>query len=470
MYSFVDEKGCIHRSRFSPPGSITIANGNSIDVKLPTCKLHRMAIEGMLFIEVYRTLNLGSYYYRVGRVANSSNAESVTFSDTVSDASLESHEPLYAQPDGAELENLAANPWLIGCMHQSRHVYVDMENPSTHVYYTSQKVKGEGYQYNDVLLLQVPRDGGDVTALASFQDKLLIFKGDRVYATYGEGYVPGTSGSGYAEPELLSNATGCMNQLSVVLCHTGLLFEGDTAIWLLTEKLDLQQVGEKVNYMFGRCAIVQALNVPGKDYVVFLTDDADGDGSGCIVYHYMDGIWGYFGWPGVSGACIAYSQVYFKVPSTSTVRTESRSVYTNAGSAYYMAIETGWISPGSIGGWARFYKAVATGHLNSACKIRCKFAYDGVPYWEDSQLFDASSWTTFGENDQFGLGLASTYQDDQLQVDFASGRQRCSSFRIHISDENPSAGSSLQAFTLTALSVLIGVQKGAIRLGDSRRV
>jgi hypothetical protein len=466
-YSFIDSKGCIHRSAPAPVSSITVTS-KDVDVDIPTTKLHRKALDGKVVIEVWRTEDVGSFFYKVGEIENLQNVNQSTFTDTVLDATLIANEPLYKQPSGPTLGHLSPQPWNVGCIHQGRFFFADREYPETRIYYTNKKVHREGYHFNDVLVITVPPDGGVITALASYRDRLIVFKENRIYATYGKGLSPTGQGTGYAEPVLLTNAAGCSVKKSVVECPAGLLFKSSTLVWLLDSKLTAAPMGDSVEYATDSVTINRAVAVPDKDYVVFLTT---GDH---IVYHYLTNTWSTFSnADGASDGIVALGGlVWFRLGSVSDsnmVIVENRSVYTDQGTQYFIKLETGWVHPATIGGWSRVYGCLVTGSSNVAdCRLRCKFAYDNINYWVDSQSYDMDTLPAFSEVSQYGDGVASSFRDDALIVDFATSQQKVTSIRVHISDENLE-GDCGAGLSVSALSLIYGTKEGAMRLGDRRR-
>lgn len=482
-YAYVDAAGAWHRSIPSEATDVTVTSATHTDVTCQTTKAHRKALANRIIIEVWRTEDSGSYFYKVGEVNNSKNAATVNFADTVTDAVLLTNEGLYAQPGGSTLEYMAPPPWNVGCMHQGRSFVVDMERPDTRIVYSNVKSVRAGYQWNDGLYIDVPADGGAITALASYSDKLIIFKANRTYGTYGSGFTATGSGSGYATPVLLDPAIGCSVQKSVVECPQGILFMSDDFAWLMGQSGTFSPIGKQAEYAFSQVTVRRGLLVADKEYVVFLTS---GD---AVVYHYLAGIWSTFSWDGCIDGCVAFGGILGFIrgdgTTASTVVCEDRTVYTYRTSQYSMVLETGWISPAGPGGWARVYGVLLGGHLENATqawKLRCKFAFDGAPYWKDSQTFTATGLPKISEADHYGSGLASSYEDDAMVLDFATSQQRCTSMRIHVSDESvivppdplipDDPGSTLvqgAGFSLSWITLVVGVASGAFRMGATRK-
>src|SRR5262249_1969702 len=84
---------------------------------------------------------------------------------------------------------------------------------------------------------------GACTALASLDDKMIVFKADQIYQITGNR--PNATGQGgtLSTPQLISRDCGCIDWRSVVRGPAGIYFLSATGIYLLDRGLNVTYVG-----------------------------------------------------------------------------------------------------------------------------------------------------------------------------------------------------------------------------------
>lgn len=293
-----DKNGLLHCSAPSKLESASVTNPatGSVDVDFyapPSTPLGSI-------IEVYTTTHDGSVLYLRdcievdSSMLDGTTRQFATFSDTASDAIVSAGAIIYTQ--GGLLENNPAPPFAIHCVHQNRHFVVDAVNPQTRLYYSKPFEASIAIEHSAFLTVSVPPDGGNITGLASFLDRLVVFKADRIYVLSGEGLNNVGGGAGYSEPLKITPAIGCVNHRAAVEIPDGLMFLSQNGFYLLDKSLQTRFVGKDVKSITDdatwRGLVTRGVLVPKKNCVMFVSSGS-GDCT-CLVYNWLFDQWGTF--------------------------------------------------------------------------------------------------------------------------------------------------------------------------------
>jgi hypothetical protein len=285
-----DSKGVAHRS--SPSALVSFALGASgtgwkITFTLPNIHLTTRQDfndqKSPPALELYRTTGDGTELFRVpyltgtpwGTLPSSRNNDptqsTITYVDTCGDADLSGQPLLYT--NGGVLDDV--NPpsanlcmvhnqrlWLAGCPDRKEY------------WYSKSLVDGIAPAFNEALRGRID-EGDEITAIASMDDKAILFKRDRIFVVYGDGPSDAGTGSTLSEPQRIIGTVGCVRASSVVVTPIGLLFQSDTGISLLSRSLEVvADFGAEVqDYLVTYPYVVAATLVPKYNQVRFLCSD-----------------------------------------------------------------------------------------------------------------------------------------------------------------------------------------------------
>jgi hypothetical protein len=460
VYEYYDSLGNRHQSAPTPVRSVTPGSLKSCDLYIQSLGLGAMAENCQ--IAIYRTTSDGSVYYRVATVANDPDAGWVHYHDSAADLIISTNEILYTQ---GELENIQPDSHGISCQHQNRVAYVSYHHPDDRVLYSKYQVAGEGSRFNDGLLIRVPPEGGDITALSSFMDRLVIFKEDSIYLSHGSGFTDGGGGSNYSTPIMTSSAIGCIDPKTICRIPQGICFLSNRGIYLLDKGLSIQPIGEAIRNWTDDYPPIDCAVIPSQSIAVWCTSSGN-----AYVYDYLHGLWCLW----TNHACssiVEVDGVLFRKDASTTIYKSSTSLYTDNGSAVSLKIRTGWFSFGSIGGYSRVYKIIPIGQNITSHTLRVKTAYDMTPYFVDNQTFDAKDFSNaFTSDENYGDGLASGYDQKAYMLEVGTSRQKCTSVMVEFSDESSAGETVTQGFSLSAIAFEIGIKQGAKRIGSARQL
>jgi hypothetical protein len=248
----VDASGRVHRSAGSVSASVTIAAGQgTANVTLFNVRCPRGdygGSYGAFYQEVYRrgpTAAGGTLYNKVGEVQmTAAGADTLTFADTLSDASAAAGEVAYFS--GNVLENFNPPAHALLEVNGNRVGIVSAEYP-TEFWYSKEYKAGTGIGFNPLLKVVISGDGaGDITALAAMDGRFILLKRSAIYVLSGDG--PNDLGQGgFNAPQAVSRTLGTVNPSSVFETPDGIIFEATSGgLWLLTRGLSLEYVGAPV--------------------------------------------------------------------------------------------------------------------------------------------------------------------------------------------------------------------------------
>lgn len=448
-FEWIDERGRLWRSAPSVPISLTTTSGNAATLSIPTLRLTEK--EGAR-IAVFRTVNGGSSFFRVANVANDKSVDRVSyFDDVTSDATLQGNEPLYT--GGGVLENDFVPACRFAVVHQTRVVLGGLESDDEVVFSQEDSLNGEGLQFPVDFRRRVEPGGGEVTGLASMDGRLIAAKADGFFALSGVGPNARGGQDGFSEFERLPADTGVKPGCSKSIVETpqGLMFLSPKGIRLLDRSLGLQPIGAEVDSLATAC--VAATVDRSKNLARFYT------GSSVLVWDYLyqqwsvdtnhsavDAVW----WAGASGGYPVHAD-------SSTGTHYGNSGTTDAGSNITMKIVTGWLKPGMLQGFQRIWWVYVLGTYRAATTLSLELGHNYEAAWAAAVTKALGSLTLLD-------GATAITDGAPFQLRHKPTTQRCEAIRFRIT-ESGGAGAS---FSLTGLSLEMGVKRGAFKLPSAR--
>jgi hypothetical protein len=330
------------------------ATDDGVTITVPTLWHTRKASpRSNAALVVYRTEGNGTTFHRCsstdptatganGWVNNSTAANSVSFSDAMTDAVLVTKELDYQNT--GELENVAPQTGSLVARSQSRlFVAGGTIRPDT-VLYSKLRTTGQAAgRFNETLTIRVDEQGGPVTALAEMNGAVIIFKRDRIYATQpGELGASNLGVGGYSVAQLLTSDVGCSKPKTVCVTPVGLVFAADKGIYLLEQNFSVRFLGAEVE-SFGTADIVDATALPLQNTIVFLTS-----GGTALIYDYMFGQWGT--WTSHTGvSSVLWNNALTWLATDGRVMLQTSGLYADDGVAYQLRARTAPIRPANAG-------------------------------------------------------------------------------------------------------------------------
>lgn len=470
LYEWTDNQGQRHLSPPSDPVSIHLTSSHT-KITLGVSTLRQTEKTGTRtppIITIYRTEGNGSVYYRTSSATtltyNDKTVDSVTFIDTNADSTIISNELLYTT--GGILNNASSLNGSIPAIYKDRLFVGGTENKNE-IFYSKPKIYGVPVEFAAEFVLEVDPQGGDVTAMAALDDKMVFFKADRILLTVGDGpTATGTSG-GYNEPQLVSTDSGCTVPKSIAYLPDGLIRMTEKGIYKLNSALQNEYIGAPVE-AFNSQTITQGTLKADRNQVRFLTQSGS-----CLVYDYYFNQWSTFtSHSGMSSTIWKSQYVYLK--TSGEVLKEVDGFYRDVDTAYRMKFTTSWLSLAGISGFKRVYDIAMLAEYKSSHILLMQISYDFADAWLNKIIFspdDGLNITTYGENVTYGSGTPYGGVSSSYQFKASLAQQKCTSLKLQVEELTTSSTTGTQeGFVMTALSLLFGIKGGLQRFRGQQSI
>lgn len=462
VYEWADGQGQIHRSAPSIPITFTAASGDKAVWTIETLRLTaKQGARTAVQCALYRTIANGTVFYRVGSKANTTTANTVTFTDdTVTDAVLVGNALLYTT--GGVLADIAPNPSAALVSHVNRLFLVDTTDP-LQIWYSKQvQAQNAPVEFAAELVMNADPKGGNVTALGSLDDKLIVFKGDRIFFVSGQG--PDATGgqSDFSPMTLVSSDCGCTNERSVVLVPEGLIFQSAKGIYLLGRDLSVKYIGADVQAYNGETVTSGALIPNTRQIRLTLAASATLPEPAALMFDYAVGQWATHTNINAVDSTIWGGQFCYLTPG-GVVMHETPGVYSDNGSFISARIVTAPLSLAGIQGSERVWEVLLLGDYLSDHQLTVQCAFDFNPTFTQSVTFTPSSiikpstWGSGPPSAPYGDPYGGAYVPYQWRIQPAQERTQT----IQISIQTAQAGATIgPSMSLSSIALMLGVRSG----------
>ncbi len=489
-YEWTDSLGEIHRGPTSVGVGVTLTGANDeLTFAVPTLRVTRkenvrICVARSLPGDVSRMWRVSSLDPTTagdpnGYIANDTTVDSVTFVDRMSDANLQLEEQIYTV--GGVLSNDPAPLGSHVAAGKNRLFFTDAQAGNI-VRFTKRVATGFGAECAPELQHDVDPLGGDITALASMDDVVYVFKASAVLAFNGDG--PFENGqnavggivSGFSSSQLITSDVGCTDPNSIVLTPQGLMFKSAKGIRLLTRSREIVPVGDPVD-AYNDQNVRRATVMPDRTAVLFLTDSGSS-----LYFDYTRQQWSTFtNHEGYDAAVV--NNTYHYLRSNSVVFQETPGQHADGASRIRLRLETAWLHLHEhLQGFQRFWKLLLLGTWSSPHQLAVshRLSYDEA--WTDSYYLDATGesssagWITgdsanpigedpitgsaYGEG-HFGDGVYGGVGPDVYQWRYGIHENgQAIQFRF---EDFEKAGLTGASFELTEMTIVGGIRKPDMR-------
>lgn len=466
-YEWTDASGLIHRSAPSIPLRMsTVGTGsavNTITLRIPTCK---WTSKTNVRTVIYRWSTGQQTYYQVTSISSpltnanrSTSPGYTTYVDSSSDAQIIGNTILYTT--GGVLENIGAPSCADTTLFKNRLWLIDAEDRNL-LWFSKPIIDNTPVEMCDLQTVFVaPTSGGvkstgSVSALASMDDKLIIFKSDGLYYLTGNGPDITGANNDFSDPIFITSTVGCTNLQSIVNTPMGVMFQSNKGIWILGRDLQTKYIGAPVEAYNGD-SVVSGVLVPATNQVRFSL------ASGLILmYDYYYDQWGVF-----KGANNISSTIWdgrhTLLDTYGRVLKETSGVYLDITQPVLLSCTSAWINVAGIQGYERFYQLLLLGKYFTPFTLNVQIAYDYNPSSNHSiQVLPENYGATWGDQAQWGSGEAWGGPGNIFEVRLFPNIQKCESFQITINEIfDPTYGTaSGQGLNLSAMTAVVGTKKG----------
>jgi hypothetical protein len=462
VFKWLDNQGQIHRSAPSQPISVTVsADGyggvfGTVVLRVPTLKLTgKQAITSSLtpanpatgaLIEIYRTApskSGGNVYYNLTpgntAVANAPSLDTAPtlFQDSAKDEDIIGNEQLYCNGNIPLGAYYPPPPHKFVFHHRDRLICGGLEDPYQ-LAFSRKKSPGIGANFHPVQVVNLEPAGGPITAAGSLDDKLIIFQGGQLWAILGDGPDDNGGSQQFSLPQLVSSQTGAVNQGSLEVLPTGLVFKSSKGIFLIDRKLTLQYIGADVEG-YNALTINDGQTVSNTTQVRFTASS-----NTTLVYDFYYGQWTTFQL-GTNAATqpvaqALYNGVYYYLEADGVVQQEMPGQFNDNGVAIVTKVQSGWFNFAGMNGFQRLdrFSILGTFTPGATISIGCKYNYD----------------------DSFTDPLALVIASPGIQIRANTRRPKSMALSLIIQDV-PTAGT--QDFIVSGVSFLAKVKTGLFK-------
>lgn len=361
VYEYVDDANQVHKSPPSVVWNVTVTDHGggqgTADLTIHPLTLTRRQrgdrADPPVMLVPYRTeKGPGEIFYRLyaadshptALLNDPSDTTTVSQNDSVSDATLTTHERLYTT---AELERDSVyGGGTCLCVHKNR-LFVAGGEQKDSIWYSQEFVNTLPAAFNLATQIQIP--GEDIQQLASLDDALIVWTLDKIFAVYGEGPdATGDPASGfYANPQLITAETGLPagQQRSLVQTSKGWYFRGKQGIYLLGHGRGVQLVSNQVDDTLAAYpTTTSATFTPDTGEIRWTLTTSPVTVSTTVVYNETFDRWAT--WPHLSAAKLfdaAYVSGAWYAATSASIYKEN-ATYLDANAGYALSVKTGQMS------------------------------------------------------------------------------------------------------------------------------
>lgn len=367
---------------------------------------------------------------------------------------LSSREALYTS--GGELDDLQAPPLLTWTLHSGRFFGIDATG--RRLWFTKDYASNVGTSPAWHPTLSMPF-AETLTALASLDEKLVVFSSNSIWLMVGDG--PASDGTGaeptFSNPIVMQSDVGCTNPRSVVSTPMGIVFQSARGIYLLTRGLELQWIGRSVKDVLDTYPTITSGVLVAKQNQIRFTANSAGDAAGIVlVYDYVEGQWSTYRYTigGVPGAPIAdavvWQDTYVLATPTGTVVKEDATTHLDASTWVTMTLETAWVSAAGPLAYHSVRRFSIQGDSHTNHDLTIQVAFDGFSAYEQTKTFAANGDVTTP-------GLR---EDADIVI---NTRRKCGAIRFKVNDATPSGGvavSTGRGASFYVMGIEVGIKKG----------
>lgn len=467
-YEWTDNQGNAFRSAPSIPIAVTTTGAGTIGsvvLNIPTLRL-TMKTANPVKIVIYRWSVAQQVYYQVTSITtpllNSTTTDSVTFTDTLADASILGNNIIYTT--GGVIEDVNAPASNLMTLFDTRFWLVDAEDRNL-LWYSKEVIEATPVEMSDLLTIFVPPTvataTGEITSIHPMDDKLIISKGGNSFV-YINGSGPDNTGANnqYSPATFITSTVGCANQKSMIVIPDGLMFQSNKGIWLLDRGLGTKYIGSDVQDLTDGATVLSAISVPETNQVRFTLDTGL-----TLVYDYFYEQWGIFiGIPGVS-SCI-FEELHTFINAQGLTYQETPGVYLDGSNPVLWMFKTGPLRVGKLQNYQRAYFFYLLGEYISPHKLLVQIFYDYEASPSQSIIIAPTNYSpTYGSGDSdTPYGQGTPYGGPGSNEDWRVflERQRCQAFSVSVQEIfDPSLGTAAGAgATMSGINIVAAFKRG----------
>ena len=331
-------------------------------------------------------------------------------------------------------------------------------NYRSSVWFSKLIAKGKPPEWSAAFTLDLPRGSDKLTAIASLDDKVIMFSESDVFVTYGDGPNNLGRGASLAKPRKVSVDVGCVNRHSVVEGPFGVMFQSKKGIYVLGRDMNISYIGDKVEDQVDSSTITSGILVEKKNQVRYTLSGQSRYKA--LVYNYYSGIWMVSEteatsvvYPAVSSAI--HNDKHTTLSTTNVISKDNGFYDGNTGTQEPIVSKftTAWVKLAGLQGFKRVKRVFFLGqHLGGKVSLSAQYNYN-------ESVSTTKSWTNAE------IVALST---DPMQLGIHIARQKCESIRFVYSDEDAGAAASA-GDVISSITIQFGAKNGMFKMSEGSK-
>lgn len=475
-YEFLDDRGVLHVSPWSTPAAVEIATASTYDsitmgLRGTCLTQHGRRGGGRRYsVAIYRTEVDGAAagvirYYRLTEYGDEDyqfdfGDESLTYVDSPQDVTALG---LGVWTTAGRLPPLAPPPPrdLLACKGR---LWIVPANTSREVWFSQQILADEIPWFHPGLSVQLLDTEEQIEALASLDDRVIIFTRTRIYVIEGDGPLDTGVGS-FVGPNLISSAFGCIERRSVISTSRGVYFQAACGLCLLDRGLSVQVVGDPVRDLIESGTLEGVTYDEAQARVIWHRRFGEGLSS-LVLYDERHAVWttadsseldairGLTWDRGRSALILAYT---FGVCQEGYGATPGFDGDSSDPTWFATTLATPWIRSGAPGSWMQAELVHLEGEVQGPSKTLVRWYRDYSATADGSAEIDATAAT----------------RGDRVAYQVGAKSQTCSAVRITVVESAPAAlgddDDAPHGIRWWGLTLKAAVQPGEARVAPDQR-
>lgn len=360
-----------------------------------------------------------------------------TFDDNMTDAVLRTKEA--NAENGSVLEVVAPPAASIIYADDERVYLAGVAGDPNRIWYSKTRQLDTVVGFNDFLSIELPSDGGPITALAELNGTLVAFERSAVYILPGIGFDNASGGSNFGPPQRVSADVGAVSQEATVITPVGVIFKSSKGWHLLDRGFTVQYIGQTVEG-FDAETIVAMHVLEERHEVRALSAER------LLVFNSKVGQWS--SWTVTGGVSAVVWRGKYHYASSDGVFAERDDFA--SGVDYGLDATLAWIKPGGLNAHAAVKRFEVLGEYRSEHELRVRVAYD-----YDDTVVDDKAHRPVG-----------TVPGAPLRVRHGFQKHKVSAVKIRLTAQAVgfAAPPTGEALRLTGIGLRVGTHGGLRRL------
>lgn len=502
VWEWIDSRGQLHQSAPSVQQAITVTGAftNVVTVKWePLHATMRQLVasssvdQSQIQAAIYRSTAGGTILYRLtpdispSTLFNQPGDYQASYVDTAPDFNLSTHAVIYTA--GGVLANFNPPSAKYTCIHDQRLWLAGLDNQKE-VWYSQPHVDGQAIAFDDALAFFVD-EGNEITGIVGMDDKLIVFKSDRIFYVSGEGPNALGQNNGYSTPQRVPSDVGCIDHRSIVLTPQGILFQSSVGISLLDRAMQVTSnySAPVTDHLVAYPNVTSAVIHPSKSQIRFTcVNEASGlNAAGIILVHdyltnawtvqqitepffsaafYPTGMWSGAVWDG--GYVLASTMGTLMEENAPT----NPTAYLDGPNWVTMSVETPWLDFSGMASYQRVKRIQVVGEQLDNCDVSMMVTTDYHSASFSVSNPDPRLQTVTFPSASLAGGPSSLFQQELHVRD-----QKSEAFKVFLTDSattfSPSTPGALpyggQGLRLSQLVFKVGTKKGLQKLPPGSR-